>query len=452
MGGNATASIARTLSVGAMLALSILVIAGGGQAPAQGGVPKADWQADSGALASPGEVLSTGVNPAVQALVDDLGVLIDDGDVGEVADIDGRPSGYASFVVTTGESAAKLYWKGDVPARVTEVVAAHPDVETTISSVEWTLAELVEGRDIALEILTSGEHAEFDLQTVGPQPDATGLLVQLGDNTLADAREVESIVAHATRIQVFVETGVHMVPAATRVSDTSPFSGGALIRLHAGSDSFVCSTGVAVVGKTSGNEYMTTAAHCIGGVKSETGYTSGAVKTYNGATTIGSWDHKSAWTEHDRDTSIMPIKASASGSGKAYWGSPTSSTKWPIVGTATSLVGATVCPSGGNSGAHCTFVVQAKNVAHPFGGYNVLHAVRASSTSDDIAQGDSGGPVFQNSGERRLLGFISSVRGAPYLCNYMPINHWHIDLDCGPQMIYVGGMTSLFDDLNIKLK
>lgn len=274
-----------------MLALSILVIAGGGQAPAQGGVPKADWQADSGALASPGEVLSTGVNPAVQALVDDLGVLIDDGDVGEVADIDGRPSGYASFVVTTGESAAKLYWKGDVPARVTEVVAAHPDVETTISSVEWTLAELVEGRDIALEILTSGEHAEFDLQTVGPQPDATGLLVQLGDNTLADAREVESIVAHATRIQVFVETGVHMVPAATRVSDTSPFSGGALIRLHAGSDSFVCSTGVAVVGKTSGNEYMTTAAHCIGGVKSETGYTSGAVKTYNGATTIGSWDH-----------------------------------------------------------------------------------------------------------------------------------------------------------------
>lgn len=188
-------------------------------------------------------------------------------------------------------------------------------------------------------------------------------------------------------------------------------------------------------------------------MKSKWGYTSGNVKTFDTVTSVGAWNDSAAWTEHDRDTSIMPIKASASGSGRVYLGSPSGASTVPVVGTSTSVVGAAVCPSGANSGMHCAFVVQEKNFAYVVDGYSVLHAVRASSTSEYVAQGDSGGPVLRNiGGDRYLVGFISGVSGAPYICDYMTLNYQGSGTECGPQLYYVGGASSLLDDLNIELK
>jgi len=97
---------------------------------------------------------------------------------------------------------------------MTEIIDAHPDVDVHIHEAEWTLAELIVGRDIAVEILTSDDFAGLELETIGPKPDASGLKVALGDTTPKEVKAVKKAVAKATDIRVFVETGVHTVPAA----------------------------------------------------------------------------------------------------------------------------------------------------------------------------------------------------------------------------------------------
>lgn len=220
--------VTRVLPVAAMMALGLASLGGCAQVLAQESAspetsarpaqstPAPEPSLTDSELADLGLIDSSGVTPAVQALMDDLDVYINDGDIGVVADIDGEPSGYASFVIRTWESAVDLYWKGPLPAQVTTIIAAHPDVDTTVHQVEWTLAELIVGRDVAVELLTSGDFAGLDLQTVGPHPDGSRLIIQLGEVTPAEVRRVESAVLAATGIAVLIETGVHFKPAVTR--------------------------------------------------------------------------------------------------------------------------------------------------------------------------------------------------------------------------------------------
>lgn len=155
------------------------------------------------------------MSTAVHALIQDLGPFVDDGDVGVVADIDGNPSGFGSIVIRPGPSAVDLYWKGPVPAKVTDIIEAHPDVAVTVRTADWSLAELVAARGTAFDLLASKKFRAIDFQSAGPQPDASGLLIQLGDVTEAQARKVKSATEKATGVTVFVETGVHWVPADT---------------------------------------------------------------------------------------------------------------------------------------------------------------------------------------------------------------------------------------------
>jgi|GEM_PF-1669747 len=220
--------VTRNFAVAAMIGLGLATISGCAQVLAQESAspepspppvqssPSPTPSLSLEELANLGLIDSSGVTPAVQALIDDLDVFINDGDIGVVADVDGKPSGYASFAIRTGQSAVDLYWQGPLPTQMTEIIANHPGVDVHVHQVEWTLAELIVGRDVALELLTSGDFAELDLQTVGPMPDASGLEIWLGDVTTAEVSAVESAVLKATGIPAVVVTGMHIKPASTQ--------------------------------------------------------------------------------------------------------------------------------------------------------------------------------------------------------------------------------------------
>jgi hypothetical protein len=169
----------------------------------------------------PTELQGASISEAERALFDDLGGIVDDENVAVMADIDGEPSGYAGLAVRPGPDAVDLYWKGAVPHSVMAIIKRHPTVDVTIHPTRWSLNELMAGRDGAWKLLNSRKFKDVELTSIGPQPDASGLLIQLGDVTPAQARRVEAAVAKATGITIFIETGVITSPAIVFDGDGS---------------------------------------------------------------------------------------------------------------------------------------------------------------------------------------------------------------------------------------
>ncbi|MFV0373285.1 trypsin-like serine protease [Microbacterium sp.] len=366
----------------------------------------------------------------------------------------GEGSGYGSLVTQPGSSVADLYWKGRIPPRVAAVLAANPGIRVRLHEARWSLDELVAARDAAFDLMQVGRFARLDRVAIGPLPDSSGITVLLGAVSAGEARSVDAMLTARTGVRVVVEVDVpEIVPAVARQSDESPYSGGAGIRLYGGDSSAYCSSGVAVVGKSSGRDYLTTAAHCNRAVVLNTGHESGVVKTFGALETVGAWTTSASWVELDRDAAILPIRSGATGSGKVYWGSPSSSQTREVDAASTSPIGATVCPSGANSGTHCDFTVKAKNFVYELSGQVVQNVVWATSSGGAVAQGDSGGPVIrETSSGRYLLGFISGLSGDSGDCNGQTLAYRDASVVCGHDVFYIGNVASVLDELNVRLK
>lgn len=194
----------------------------------------------------------------IEVLIADLGSYIDD-ENGAVADVGGKPSGYASFAVRNGLPAADLYWKGQVPSEITTILDRNPQVSVTVHAADWSLTELLEAKRIARDIIQA---QNVGGAAIGPMPDGSGLDLALSDIGEGEAAGIAKAIQEATGVPAFV-TSTAKISAASRLSDSDQYSGGGFSVFEGSTNFLPCSTGAGVTGKSTGREYFLTAYHCL---------------------------------------------------------------------------------------------------------------------------------------------------------------------------------------------
>ncbi|MEV7189373.1 hypothetical protein [Kitasatospora sp. NPDC093102] len=298
--------------------------------------------------------------------------------------------GYAGHVVDPQEGRLTLYWHGDVPERVTDLLAhTPPGVTATVRRAPYTLRQLREARDRLVAAAVRGD-AGAVWNSAGPTADGTGLVVGYTPGTARrdGVRAREQVAARAAELAgVPVDAAPAAAPTATatRHSDANPWSAGA--ELTSPANAF-CSSGFgAWRGKTA---VLLTAAHCG---------TSGTYKTGAGAV-IGSV------SDADTALDVAVINVNGTPSGRFYdgaWNNASGYSKRTF-GAGHNNVGGLVCDSGAMSGVHCGLkITKTEYAANVEGTWHTDMdiAERTDDSTIAVAQGDSGGPVFAsiNGGE-----------------------------------------------------
>lgn len=323
----------------------------------------------------------------LRPIADEIHRLVDTGRV------DG--AGFASIVFHGDEHHLDLYWKGPVPAEVTEAVDAwrtrtreqsgrdpagpvSPDYDVRYRSAAYSRTEMDQAVDRFITVVgnDAGEWSSLSPATDGSgllityQPAATRRVAPAG----APARDYQARAERIAGIPVHARTGSPETPTrGTRTGDAPPWYAGADLTL---ADNSRCSTGVP--GWAGGKRVLLTAAHC---------QTGGNV--YNGQRVVGEV------TAHDSGLDVAVITTGDDTAARFYSGSWDSGDWRPLYGPARLDPGQSACFSGAVSGFHCELEVTRVGVHSPSGRTDATE-VRSRSGSVAVAQGDSGGPAVAN--------------------------------------------------------
>jgi len=287
-------------------------------------------------------------------------------------------SGLGGIIVDPSHSAVRVYWHGPVPPVVAHQIATERRAGTVVTTATalYTQARLV--RD-AQKLTGASDPARTHIAVAGPNPDGSGLSVQVTGWSAQSAGTRRALVAGLAGDDVRLEVSAGPDPmAATRQADTPPYWGGALIQ-NASSE---CTSGFGVTGNNGVATYILTAAHCGGGT-----FTTGA------GVTMGS-SIETTWT-HDAQL----ILTNAGAGGYVYDGASIAGGNQfakPVAGASANHVGDFVCTSGAFSGAVCNIKIVALNDSFTLDGHAMSGMVRAEQQShvDAAGNGDSGGPAF----------------------------------------------------------
>lgn len=186
----------------------------------------------------------------------DIAKYVDDGDIGVVADVDGAPSNFGSFVIDEANLDATIYWAGEPPRGLISTIADHPQVTVTFLESAYSLRELIEARDAAVK----GEAPDGTrLVAASPASDASALQLSITSESGADLSDTE-VAAAAAHYESLVGVKVHLEAvgenysmfAAARQDDETPFYGSAGLRLTRPQNTTYCSSGAGVEGRSSG--------------------------------------------------------------------------------------------------------------------------------------------------------------------------------------------------------
>ncbi len=161
----------------------------------------------------------------VDLLLADLGRYTDDGDVGVVPDIDGRPSGFASLVIRPDEAAIDLHWKGELPAQVQTILDNHPRVTVNLYDSPRNLAEYIELRDRVASLFRDGRFAPLLVQAVwaNPMEDTVHVVLQSTPEASDSQFDLEKELESNLGINVIVDPNdgeAQTGPAGSRQSTT----------------------------------------------------------------------------------------------------------------------------------------------------------------------------------------------------------------------------------------
>lgn len=204
----------------------------------------------------------------------------------------------------------------------------------------------------------------------------------------------------------------------TRMNDTGDLAGGDRIDGSSGS----CTSGVAVVGKATGNVYETTAGHCgnNGDSFSNAGREYGDLTnkddypTYDTARLHGSRVYNQFFFMDgvcSKGSTVCAGKDCIAGSD---CGSAAEQYR-EIVGAGDTTVGTVYCVSGSYTKSVCNAKVVERDVAAYFNGNSkpTLHLDRYDSTNNEMIaqQGDSGSPVYTRNPDNRRANFKGWVSG-----------------------------------------
>lgn len=377
--------------------------------------------------------------------------LVEDPETERLNTTDGPYAGYTGVVISALSGTVEIHWKGQPPEDIRALVAEHPaakvvwheaeysaiDVESAQGAVdEFVRVEGGLGDNVELIAILHGpdwQYLEVVLATPGAQA--------LDDMDLSRLKGV-TLVPLVVRTVDSAESDARFL--ASRQDDSTPWLGGSQVSM-AGR---WCSSGYPVKMNGTGNEYLTTAFHCIDGAGS-----TGSVKDGAGDP-LGVWKNQSSWNRKSYDATLIKPSSGVVGS-QVYRGNAWSTLNVGLSAAATSTVGDWVCINGANSGAHCLVEVLAKNEGFygidgtPLAGHVRAGHVDAGATA--AVSGDSGGPIYQLKGSSYYgLGTISQgVSGTKVTCNSAQIAH-PSGVSCFRQIVYKS-LTGLLSSLDASL-
>ncbi|GAA3828175.1 hypothetical protein GCM10022226_56190 [Sphaerisporangium flaviroseum] len=280
--------------------------------------------------------------------------------------------GYGGIVVDPEYHEVRLYWRGQVPRAVQDVIdvgrqtapvsvlpAAHSRAQLLQEAEKWTEAGQVVG--------------------AAPQPDGSGVQLSVaGQDTTPDQLQRPS----GATAPITLERGERFDPAYSRQDDIpSYYAGGRTWNKQTGSG---CTSGFAVWDKYGSPGYLT-AAHC-GNLWNQfyDGGGTGSAANYMGPVT---------WRVSHRDAAIVQANATAD----VFDGNSSASSSNRVVALWKAYVGNFVCNSGASLGEYCLIKVTETGWSGTYtNGQYVKHMVRAKSSVGGcaVAHGDSGGPVY----------------------------------------------------------
>lgn len=297
----------------------------------------------------------------------------------------GDAPGFTGIEQSEGAETYTVYWKGSPPAWVVDLMASDPFPPGRIALTEHSFEELT-GANSRLR-----EHAAaqgLGLEGTIMAIDGSEIIAQVNSNRLGryagkNKAETSQDLSEQARMPVRVEyvEGSH-VPLQQRNDDSPPWDGGGA-RDPGTWPYFDCSVGFAVR-NSNWQVRLLSAEHCLGGT--------------NATITDGAGDHLGTVTVWDRDvdSEIIDPTSTTPGYGYVFKGSWYTNNKIPVTGSTYNNKGDFVCRSGQNTGTICNIRIislyatwgSRTGIFH-LGQRNLEGPVVA------VAQGDSGGPVYQ---------------------------------------------------------
>lgn len=303
--------------------------------------------------------------------------------------------------------------------RAAEVIAGRERGLVRTRMVEASRAALVDTANRLIEV--DGVIEAF----VDSEANAVVAVVESPDIKVP-AAEVEGHVKVQLKFDQNLDRGQ---PALGRMSDTSPYYGGARINAPAGG----CSSGLPW--KIGASSFMLTAGHCVpngGTTTSPSGAVMGSTANGTGENWAPGWG--TAWIPGDNqyrgDLALIAISGSQTVAGRIYRGGISSTTSSAVAGKwyRSPQVGDQFCSGGTRSGELCGWVVQAANVVHEYSTGEILRSgFRATRSGSCIIGGDSGGPAFtvQADGKLSAKRIISGSNSSSSSCTAWFTDVWH---------------------------
>ncbi|MGW2373356.1 trypsin-like serine protease [Kitasatospora sp. NPDC001683] len=301
-------------------------------------------------------------------------------------------SDFTSIVFHGDEHYLDLFWKGAVPAGITEAVDAwrtrtreamrhdpagpvSPDYDVHYRTAAYSRSEMDRAISRFVDVVGNDE-AEWS--SISPANDGSGLVLSYQPKATkriapanAPMRDYATRAERIAGIPVHPQVGSVETPTrGSRTSDAPPWYAGADLRL---SDNSRCSTGIP--GWVDKRRVLLTAAHC---------QTSGNV--YNGQRVVGEV------TAYDSGLDVAVITSGDNTAARFYSSAWDSGDSRPLYGPARLDPGQSACFSGATSGFHCELEVTRVGVHSPSGRTNATE-VKSRSGGIAVAQGDSGGPA-----------------------------------------------------------
>src|SRR6266498_1121015 len=302
---------------------------------------------------------------------------------------EGSYEGYAGIVIEDG--AVALWWKGDLPASISEAVAdTNLIAPIEIREAKYSLAEL---RAAAAQIRTQ-LGADSPIHSIKDPGDGSRLILAAPLEALSTRTEAliaQSMPNVGVDYEVVFEQPLQ--PIFSRIDDSPPWWGGAVIinrTIGAG-----CTSGFGVI--ANGSQAILTAGHCA--------TANGQMFTDGAGEFIGNAAQK---TNHDQ--LIIPTTSVGN---RIYVGPRESSTSKLVTGWQACFIAELICQSGVTTAQAigselCGFRVDRFNLDSE----SLVEAVQIDGQTG-ARPGDSGGPLYSDRGGTVIAkGTMTRVAGA----------------------------------------
>lgn len=296
-----------------------------------------------------------------------------------------------------------------VPHSMTDLLTAQDQISTAIDSDSPIVgtAPDIEHNSLIVTLDSATPNVPAQLRERRSMPLDSARVASRSPSALTGTLEKLETTIAPTGVDVRLELGSAPSYTATRGNDSSPFSGGAAVRIR--SDNGRCSLGFPVT--ISGVTYEMTAGHC--GKSSFT--------TYAGGKNVGSTANIS-WPGNTSKYGDWQIIKGASYARYVYSGSLTSSQRLPISrgNLGSRRNGSELCTSGSTTGALCRYAIVRSHSRANIDGYQTAYLTEVMhdpnrdgvGTCSGFQSGDSGGTVYYASASKKgyveVLGLVSA--------------------------------------------